>query len=203
MLEKISNTAKERKEEKEKKSLPPSAHPAVPGNQASPRTGWRSILTFRITKGMAPPNQGKQTNKKRRISPLSKMFGWQTTTASLPWASHMPRCKNSAPSELISLWIQFKGDMNSQLCSRLSRRRWGGRGDSGCFLVFEGQHVRALQSLTSSRKEHLSAYVIAVLTWVTHQHGISAKRQHKNHINVFLQRELAAWSLFATQIFCP
>ena len=52
MLGKISNTAKEWKEEKEKKSLPP-AHPAVPGNQPSPRTGWRSILTFRITKGMA------------------------------------------------------------------------------------------------------------------------------------------------------
>lgn len=42
--------------------------------------------------------------------------------------------------------------------------------------------------VTHPLEEGASAYVIAVLTRVTRQHGISGKRQHKNHINVLPQR---------------
>lgn len=59
-----------------------------------------------------------------------------------------------------------------------------------------------LRSLTRS-EDGASVYVIAVLAQVAHQHGISGERQHKNHVNVIPQRELAAQSLSATQVFCP
>lgn len=56
-----------------------------------------------------------------------------------------------------------------------------------------------LHSRTSS-EEGASVYISAVLTQVAHLHGISGERQH---INVIPQRELAAQSLSATQVFCP
>lgn len=188
---------------REEKTPPPSAHSAEPGNQPRTRTCWRLILTFGITEGMAllpPPHpKARQTSKQKPQNKRSiKNVRPADHTSS---ASHTPHCRNCHQS-LFPFGSRSRAMWTAALLKAeqetLRRTRW--------LWVLPGvwgtTHFKS-PSVTHQLKEGASTYVIAALTQVTHQHGISGKRQHKNHINVFSPRELAAWSLFAMQIFCP
>lgn len=169
---------------------------------------WYSSLTFRITKvtvtaSSLPPNQRKQTNKntENKLS-AKKMFGWQTTSPASPGPhAHLITTEHHQSP------LSFGSSSGLMWTHTVQGREWDHEEDgvalgvSWCLGNDTKKH-KFLHSLTSS-EEGASVYVFAVLTRVAHQHGISGERQHKNHINVIPQRELAAQSLSATQVFCP
>lgn len=150
---------------------------------------------------LSPIKENKQT-KTRRISPLPKNVWLAAHQPSLPRASCTPR-NNRAPSEPGALWVPFGTDVNSR-SSRSRMRSRGGRGGTGCFLVCGERHQ---ETQVSSFAHPLRGWSIC-LCYCCFSTGRSSawyfwRRQHKNHVNVIPQRELAAQSLSATQVFCP
>lgn len=140
----------------------------------------------------------KQTEKPR-ISPPPKMFA-----PASPW--HRARLlgdrsivRAHSPSGPSRVGVNDSSVRGWNKTTR--KKRWLRKfpGVSGRLRNKAREFLEPLSSLEGGA----SVFMVAVvLIQATRQHDISGKTRHKNDINVFPQRELAARSPSATQVFC-